>query len=141
MAWTRFPNEKGAISVIANGQSAHPLMFWLIRHIDVFRGTVSRRMHSRLQLYPGPPRRSNGHLDLAAQTQLTLVDGQQVVFALRIAPEHKGDSASGVDVEQAEELIIRMRPKDDPVMTRELLDHLFGSTNNYWTFWIRKHTC
>lgn len=45
---------------------------------------------------------AKGHLGLAAQTELTLVEGQRVTFVLRIAPEPKSDGGSGVDEEQAE---------------------------------------
>jgi GH15 family glucan-1,4-alpha-glucosidase len=227
---TKFLNEKGVVSVtdflprLENSESTRPLLFWLIRRVEVVRGTVPLRVecapafnyardphatqivpddtiplqfskqnkvvftsrpaaspylpkgtspqntsHSPLTLdlrflaesllenVPVPEvsletlnLSAKGHLGLAAQTQLTLVEGQRVTFVLRIAPEHKGDGGSGLDEEQAELLGIdyqklmagahKMRPKDDPVMTSELLDHLFVSTNNYWNSWIRKST-
>lgn len=45
---------------------------------------------------------AKGHLGLAAQAELTLVEGQRVTFVLRIAPEHRGNGGSGIDEEQAE---------------------------------------
>ncbi|KAG1810896.1 glycoside hydrolase family 15 protein [Suillus subaureus] len=229
---TKFLNEKGVVSVTdflprqENGKSTHPLLFWLIRRVEVVRGTVPLRVecapafnyardphatqivpddtiplqfskqnkvvftsrpaaspylasgaspqstsHSPLTLdlrflpeslldnVPVPEvsletldLSAKGHLGLAAQTELTLVEGQRVTFVLRIAPEHKGDGGSShsVDEEKAELLGVdyqklmvgaqKMRSKDDPVMTSELLDHLFLSTNNYWNSWIRKST-
>ncbi|KAG2130783.1 glycoside hydrolase family 15 protein [Suillus bovinus] len=227
---TKFLNEKGVVSVtdflprLENGESTHPLMFWLVRRVEVVRGTVPLRVecapafnyardphatqivpddtiplqfskqnkvvftsrpaaspylekgagaqntaHSPLTLdlrflpesllenVPVPEvslktlnLSAKGHLGLAAQTELTLVEGQRVTFVLRIAPEHKGNSGSGINEEQAELLGVnyqklmagahKMRSKDDPVMTSELLDHLFVSTNNYWNSWVRKST-
>ncbi|KAG1814133.1 glycoside hydrolase family 15 protein [Suillus variegatus] len=207
---TKFLNEKGVVSVtdflprLENGESTHPLLFWLIRRVEVVRGAVPLRVecapafnyardphatqivpddtiplskqnkvntsHSPLTLdlrflpesllenvpVPEVPLETldlsaKGHLGLAAQAELTLVEGQRVTFVLRIAPEHRGNGGSGIDEEQAELLGLnyqvelmagahKMRPKDDPVMTSELLDHLFVSTNNYWNSWIRKST-
>ncbi|KAG1769304.1 glycoside hydrolase family 15 protein [Suillus placidus] len=227
---TKFLNEKGVVSVtdflprVENAESTRPLLFWLIRRVEVVRGTIPLRVecapafnyardphatqivpddtiplqfskqnkviftsrpaaspylargaspqstsHNPLTLdlrflpeslldnVPVPEvsletlnLSAKGHLGLAAQAELTLVEGQRVTFVLRIAPEHKGDGGSGVDEEQAELLGVdyqklmagahKMRPKDDPVMTSELLDHLFVSTNNYWNSWIRKST-
>ncbi|KAG2038837.1 glycoside hydrolase family 15 protein [Suillus americanus] len=227
---TKFLNEKGVVSVTdflprqEDGESTRPLLFWLIRRVEVVRGTVPLRVecapafnyardphatqivpddtiplqfskqnkvvftsrpaaspylasgaspqntsHNPLTLdlrflpeslldnVPVPEvsletlnLSAKGHLGLAAQTELTLVEGQRVTFVLRIVPEHKGDGGSIVDEEKAELLGLdyqklmvgahKMRSKDDPVMTSELLDHLFVSTNNYWNSWIRKST-
>ncbi|KAG2069236.1 glycoside hydrolase family 15 protein [Suillus decipiens] len=226
---TKFLNEKGVVSVtdflprLEDGESTHPLLFWLIRRVEVVRGTVPLRVECApafnyardphaTQIVPddtiplqfskqnkvvftsrpaaspylakgASPQSTNnpltldlrflpesllenvpvpevslqtlnlsakGHLGLAAQAELTLVEGQRVTFVLRIAPEHKGDGGSGLDEELAKLLghdyqqlmadARKMRSKDDPVMTSELLDHLFVSTNKYWNSWIRKST-
>ncbi|KAG1884041.1 glycoside hydrolase family 15 protein, partial [Suillus subluteus] len=227
---TKFLNEKGVVSVTdflprqEDSKSTRPLLFWLIRRVEVVRGTVPLRVEcapafnyardphatqivpddtiplqfskqnkvvftsrpaaspylasgassqntshdpltldlrflpeSLLDNVPVPEvsletlnLSAKGHLGLAAQTELTLVEGQRVTFVLRIVPEHKGDGGSSVDEEKAELLGLdyqklmvgaqKMRSKDDPVMTSELLDHLFVSTNNYWNSWIRKST-
>ncbi|KAF9238102.1 glycoside hydrolase family 15 protein [Melanogaster broomeanus] len=34
----------------------------------------------------------------------------------------------------------KLRPKDDPFLTKQLLDNLFVATNSYWNSWIRKST-
>ncbi|KAG2127043.1 glycoside hydrolase family 15 protein [Suillus cothurnatus] len=227
---TKFLNEKGVVSVtdflprLENGKSTQPLLFWLIRRVEVVCGSVPLRVecapafnyardphatqivpddtiplqfskqnkvvftsrpaaspylasgaspqstsHSPLTLdlrflpeslldnVPLPEvsletlnLSAKGHLGLAAQAEFTLVEGQRVTFVLRIVPEHKGDGRSCVDEGQAELLGVdyhklmagaqKLRSKEDPVMTSELLDHLFVSTNNYWNSWIRKST-
>ncbi|KAG1739448.1 glycoside hydrolase family 15 protein [Suillus paluster] len=229
---TKFLNEKGVVSVTdflprqENGTSTRPLLFWLVRRVEVIRGTIPLRIECAPAFnYAQDPHDTNivpddtiplqfskqnkvvftsrpagtsppglgtgaspqstshspltldlrfvseslldnvavpevsletldlsakGHLGLAAKTELTLVEGQRLTFVLRIAPECKGDGGPGVDGEQAEMLGVNfeklmasahnMRPKDDPILTKELLEHLFVSTNSYWNAWIRKST-
>ncbi|OAX39910.1 glycoside hydrolase family 15 protein [Rhizopogon vinicolor AM-OR11-026] len=219
---TKFLNEKGVVCVTdflprqANGESTRPMLFWLIRRVEVIRGTLPLRVECAPAFnyardshdtqivdddsiplhYPkqkkavfasqpavaasdpnSPPLTldlrfvseslldnvaapevslktldlsAKGHLGMAVQTQLTLVEGQRVTFVLRIAPENMADGGSGKYGEQAEALGVnfekfmaganKLRPKDNPMLTKELLDNLFVSTNNYWNSWIKKST-
>ncbi|KIJ08003.1 glycoside hydrolase family 15 protein, partial [Paxillus involutus ATCC 200175] len=206
---TKFLNDKGVVSVTdflprqANGDSTRPMLFWLIRRVEVIRGKIpllvecapafnyARDKHttetvpdesvasckqdkvlfksdglsldlryvaeSTLENVPTPDVKLNlldlsarGHLGPAASCGLSLEEGQRVTFVLRISPEETGAPKIRPNQERADELGVpfekliasaaKMRPKDDPLLTHALLDHLFVSTNNYWSSWIRKST-
>ncbi|KAI9566575.1 glycoside hydrolase family 15 protein [Boletus coccyginus] len=93
---------------------------------------------------------SKGHLGPAAYCNLSLEEGQRVTFVFRICPKEgfraqfkptQGHADElGVPFEKVIRGVAKMCPDDDPVLTKELLDHLFVSTNNYWNSWIRRST-
>ncbi|KAF8837548.1 glycoside hydrolase family 15 protein [Paxillus ammoniavirescens] len=205
----RFLNDKGVVSVTdflprqANGDSARPMLFWLIRRVEVVRGKIpllvecapafnyARDKHatqivsdesvasckqdkvlfesdslnldlryvaeSTLENVSTPDVKLNlldlsarGHLGPAVSCGLSLEEGQRVTFVLRVSPEDTVAPKIRPNQERADELGVpfekliasaaKMRPKNDPLLTNVLLDHLFVSTNNYWSSWIRKST-
>ncbi|KAI6027945.1 glycoside hydrolase family 15 protein [Pisolithus microcarpus] len=93
---------------------------------------------------------NKGHLGPAMCCDLSLVEGQRVTFILRVCPEKAGTPEARPTQELADRLGIplevliagasKMRPQDDPLLTADLLEHLFRSTNDYWNNWIRKST-
>ncbi|KAH7908229.1 glycoside hydrolase family 15 protein [Hygrophoropsis aurantiaca] len=96
---------------------------------------------------------SKGHLGPGTCCDLALQEGQRVTFVLRIVPEGgvqpdvemlKPSQASadqlGISFERLMAGASKLRPKDDPVLSKELLEHLFVATNSYWNGWIRKST-
>lgn len=93
---------------------------------------------------------NKGHLGPAVCCDLSLVEGQRVTFILRVCPEKAGTPEARPTQELADRLGIplevliagasKMRPQDDPLLTADLLEHLFRSTNDYWNNWIRKST-
>ncbi|KIK80436.1 glycoside hydrolase family 15 protein [Paxillus rubicundulus Ve08.2h10] len=202
---TKFLNDKGVVSVTdflprqANGDSTRPMLFWLIRRVEVIRGKIplfvecapafnyARDKHtteivpdesvasckqdkvlfksdglnldlryvaeSTLENVSTPEVQLNlldlsarGHLGPAASCGLSLVEGQHVTFVLRISPEETADPKIRPSQERADELGVpfekliasaaRMRPKDDPLLTHNIVQ----STNSYWSSWIRKST-
>ncbi|KAF7303574.1 Glycoside hydrolase family 15 protein [Mycena indigotica] len=68
---------------------------------------------------------SKGHLGLAVQSEMLLVEGQCVTFILRSPPNGAESGASQYE---------------DPVLTKELVHGLLTSTNKYWNDWIRQST-
>ncbi|KIJ59288.1 glycoside hydrolase family 15 protein [Hydnomerulius pinastri MD-312] len=205
---TKFLNDKGVVSITdflprQDGESTRPLLFWLIRRVEVIRGTVPLRVEcapafnyardkhttafvpddsiqyckqtkalfksenlnldlrfvaeSTLENVPTPKvdleyldLSGKGHLGPATSCNLVLSEGQRVTFVLRICPEETLSSALRPDQERANKLGVsleklvagasKMRPKNDPALTKELLDNIFVSTNSYWNAWIRKST-
>ncbi|KAH7884928.1 glycoside hydrolase family 15 protein [Phlebopus sp. FC_14] len=206
---TKFLNEKGVVSVTdflprhANGDDNRPLLFWLIRRVEVVRGTMPVRVEcapafnyardphttsiipddsvhfckqakvsfksqnldldlrfvaeSTLENISAPDVQmellelsGKGHLGPGACCELQLEEGQRVTFVLRIPPHETLAPELKPDQERADKLGIsleklwvgasKMRPKDDPVLTKELLNNLFISTNAYWNAWVRKST-
>ncbi|KAG9312460.1 glycoside hydrolase family 15 protein [Chiua virens] len=205
---TKFLNEKGVVNVTdflprqENGDK-RPLLFWLIRRVEVVRGALPLRVEcapafnyardqhttqivaddtiplhtqnkvvfdsSNLKLdlryvvestadnVPVPEVNldlldlsSKGHLGPATYCDLSLQEGQRITFILRIRPDRAHPVQIRATQEHANELgvpldkvvkgVAKLRPDDDPALTKELLDHLFLSTNNYWNSWIRKST-
>jgi GH15 family glucan-1,4-alpha-glucosidase len=206
---TKFLNDEGVASVTdflprhANGETKRPLLFWLIRRVEVIRGSISLRAEcapafnyardqhtteivvddtvpshgqnkvifrspnldvdlryvaeSTIDNVPVPnvnlahlDLSSKGHLGSAAYCNLSLQEGQRVTFVFRICPK-EGFRANikatqehadqlGVPLEKVIKGVAKLRPDDDPALTKELLDSLFVSTNNYWSSWIRKST-
>ncbi|KIM60387.1 glycoside hydrolase family 15 protein [Scleroderma citrinum Foug A] len=93
----------------------------------------------------------NGHLGPSACCDFSLTESQRVTFVLRICPDKKAPAepkptqelADTLDVPLEQVLIegtSKLRPKDDPFLTKQFLEHLFLSTNKYWNNWIRKST-
>lgn len=93
---------------------------------------------------------SKGHRGPAVCCNLSLVEGQRITFILRTCTEKAGVPKTRPTQELADRLGIplevlvagasKMRPQDDPLLTADLLEHLFRSTNDYWNNWIRKST-
>ncbi|KAL4080532.1 glycoside hydrolase family 15 protein [Scleroderma citrinum] len=93
---------------------------------------------------------AKGHLGQSVCCNFSLVEGQRVTFVLRICPEKKAPTEPeptreladrlGVPLELLVDGTSKLRPKDDPLLTKALLEHLFHSTNEYWNNWIRKST-
>ncbi|KAL4066474.1 glycoside hydrolase family 15 protein [Scleroderma yunnanense] len=93
---------------------------------------------------------AKGHLGQSVCCNFSLVEGQRVTFVLRICPEKKAPTEPeptreladrlGVPLELLVDGTSKLRPKDDPLLTKVLLEHLFHSTNEYWNNWIRKST-
>ncbi|KAI9463813.1 glycoside hydrolase family 15 protein [Boletus coccyginus] len=206
---TKFLSDKGVVCVTdflpreANGETKRPLLFWLIRRVEIIRGTLPLRVEcapafnyardkhttevvaddtvqchvqnkavfsspnldvdlryvaeSTVDNVPAPEvdlglldLSSKGHLGPAAYCNLSLEEGQRVTFVFRICPKEgfraqfKPTQAHadefGVPFEKVIRGVAKMRPDDDPVLTKEFLDHLFVSTNNYWNSWIRRST-
>ncbi|KAG6334242.1 hypothetical protein ID866_4848 [Astraeus odoratus] len=202
---TKFLNDDGVVSVTdflprqANGDKSEPPLFWLIRRVEVVRGTAALRMecapafnyardshttefvpdnsvgycHQKKVLFksrdfdldlryvsdtaldnvPTPEVNidyldlsKQGHLGPAVACNLNLEEGQRVTFVLRICPDNLTLPESRPTQELADRLGIplecasKIRPRDDPLLTKELLEHLFISTNEYWNNWIRKST-
>ncbi|KAI5995051.1 glycoside hydrolase family 15 protein [Pisolithus albus] len=93
---------------------------------------------------------NKGHRGPAVCCNLSLVEGQRITFILRTCAEKAGVPKTRPTQELADRLGIplevliagasKMRPQDDPLLTADLLEHLFRSTNDYWNNWIRKST-
>ncbi|KAJ7708193.1 glycoside hydrolase family 15 protein [Mycena rosella] len=64
-----------------------------------------------------------GHLGLAVQADITLVEGQCVTFVLRTPPPDGAPPSM-----------------EDPTLSKELVSGLLASTNKYWNDWIRQST-
>ncbi|KAF8434283.1 glycoside hydrolase family 15 protein [Boletus edulis BED1] len=206
---TKFLNDKGVVSVTdflprqENGDTKRPLLFWLIRRVEVVRGTIPLRVEcapafnyardkhttevvvddsvlshtqnkavfespnlkvdlryvaeSTIDNVPIPEVNldlldlsSKGHLGPATYSKFSLEEGQRVTFVFRICPKEgfrapiKATQAQadelGVPLEKVIKGVAKLRPDDDPTLTKVLLDHLFVSTNKYWNSWIRGST-
>ncbi|KAG6372094.1 Six-hairpin glycosidase-like protein [Boletus reticuloceps] len=206
---TKFLNDKGVVSVTdflprqENGDTKRPLLFWLIRRVEVVRGSIPLRVEcapafnyardkhtteivvddsvlshtqnkavfespnlkvdlryvaeSTIDNVPIPEVNldlldlsSKGHLGPATYCNFSLEEGQRVTFVFRICPKEgfrapiKATQAHadelGVPLEKVIKGVAKLRPDDDPTLTKELLDHLFVSTNKYWSSWIRGST-
>ncbi|THU90642.1 glycoside hydrolase family 15 protein [Dendrothele bispora CBS 962.96] len=213
---TKFMNEQGVVSVTdflprqassVNIATTKPMLFWLIRRVEVIRGTMPIRiecapafnyardthktsiipddtipgMEQRKALFESkglcldlrytvestlenvsPPSpslsaldlSSKGHLGPAVFSELKLKEGQCVTFVLRIPPGGKlevGKGGTGADDttnkngenESEKEFmntIKKSRPGDDPYLTKDLINNLLHSTNQYWNDWIRRST-
>ncbi|EIW81645.1 glycoside hydrolase family 15 protein [Coniophora puteana RWD-64-598 SS2] len=91
-----------------------------------------------------------GHLGPSAVCDLVLEEGQRVTFVLRTPPTKATKPNAVPTQEKAEELGVslealaigtsKLRALDDPILTKELLERLFLSTNTYWNSWIRRST-
>jgi GH15 family glucan-1,4-alpha-glucosidase len=206
---TKFLSDKGVVCVTdflprqANGETKRPLLFWLIRRVEVIRGSLPLRVEcapafnyardkhnteivvddtipfhtqnkvvfrspnldldlryvaeSTTDNVPAPEVNlglldlsSKGHLGPATYCNLSLEEGQRVTFVFRICPE-EGFRAQikptqayadelGVPLDKVMRGVAKLRPDDDPALTKDLLDRIFVSTNSYWTSWIRRST-
>ncbi|KAL5524214.1 hypothetical protein ACEPAF_9354 [Sanghuangporus sanghuang] len=91
-----------------------------------------------------------GHLGLGVCCDLNLAEGQVVTFVLRVPPDTPPPAGTRPTRLQARQLGVpmqslvigasKLRSKDDPVLTAELLSFLLKDTNKYWISWIRKST-
>ncbi|KZV94567.1 glycoside hydrolase family 15 protein [Exidia glandulosa HHB12029] len=206
---TKFLSEEG-VAVVTDflprqsdpQLSNKPLLFWLIRRVEVIRGRMPIRMEcapafdyarakhdtdfvadtsvaatdqskvifksDQLSLdlryiadgadsIPGPQVKlkpldlsKNGHLGLAACADIDMYDGQVVTFVLRIPPGHQTLDDRRPTKEQIEQLGIpievvikgaqKLRSKEDPLLTDELIRNLLSDTNKYWKNWISRST-
>lgn len=92
--------------------------------------------------------RHQGHLGISAYTEFELTEGQAVTFILRTPTEHS--NAPRPTEEQAVQAGIpydvllrgaaKLRPRDDPIITKELTAILLKETKAYWRSWIGKST-
>ncbi|KAL5482311.1 hypothetical protein ACEPAI_8905 [Sanghuangporus weigelae] len=91
-----------------------------------------------------------GHLGLGVCCDLNLAEGQVVTFVLRVPPDTPPPVGTRPTRLQAKQLGVpmqslvigasKLRSKDDPVLTAELLSFLLKDTNKYWISWIRRST-
>lgn len=205
---TKFLSEDGVAVVTDFLPRQHeqntdkPLLFWLIRRVEVIRGRMPIRMecapafdyargrhetdfvadtsvevttqskvvfkseHLSLDLryvaegidgIPAPVCKlrpldltKQGHLGLSAYADIDLVDGQAVTFVLRVPPGHQTLDDRRPTKEQIEKLGIpvdvvvkgaqKLRSKEDPMLTGELVRSLLNDTNKYWQGWISRST-
>ncbi|KAL5501916.1 hypothetical protein ACEPAH_9177 [Sanghuangporus vaninii] len=88
-----------------------------------------------------------GHLGLGVYCDLNLAEGQVATFVLRVPPDAPPPAGTRPTRLQAKQLGVpmqslvigasKLRSKDDPVLTAELLSFLLKDTNKYWISWIR----
>ncbi|KAL5519704.1 hypothetical protein ACEPAG_1364 [Sanghuangporus baumii] len=91
-----------------------------------------------------------GHLGLGVCCDLDLAEGQVVTFFLRVPPDSPPPAGTRPTRLQAKQLGVpmqslvigasKLRSKDDPILTAELLSFLLKDTNKYWISWIRRST-
>ncbi|KAH7105779.1 Six-hairpin glycosidase [Auriculariales sp. MPI-PUGE-AT-0066] len=94
--------------------------------------------------------RHKGLQSIGAFSDFQLMDGQAVTFVLRIPPENSSDPETRPTKEQIQQLGIpmevvitgsqKLRARDDPMLTEELLRTLLSATNQYWQNWISRST-
>ncbi|TBU39361.1 glycoside hydrolase family 15 protein [Dichomitus squalens] len=216
---TKFLNEEGVATVTdylprqPSSATARPLLAWLIRRVEVIRGTMplrvecapafnyarsphttdididtsvaaaepadsptaphhtavfdSKEANLKLDLryvaehvlddLPDPEVQFHyldlehkGHKGKGVWTEITLREGQVVTFVLRTPPEvhlpaqarptHKTARELGVPYDKLVAGASSLRPRDDPILTKELLRELLEQTNRYWTSWIGRST-
>lgn len=205
---TKFLSEEGVAVVTdflprqSEIKTTKPLLFWLIRRVEVIRGRVPLRMecapafdyarapHTTDILPDTSVEKTNqskavfksdqltldlryvaegvdgikepsvqlrpldlskrGHLGPAVCSEFELHDGQAVTFVLRIPPGHNTLDDRRPTKEQVESIGLpidvvikgaqKLRAKDDPLLTAELLHGLQHDTNKYWQGWISRST-
>ncbi|KAH8108577.1 glycoside hydrolase family 15 protein [Phellopilus nigrolimitatus] len=94
--------------------------------------------------------REKGHLGEGVCCDMLLEEGQAVTFVLRTPPEHAPPKMSKPTRTRADQMGVpmqslvlgasKLRARDDPLLTAELLASLLKDTNRYWHAWIRKST-
>ncbi|KAF5365314.1 hypothetical protein D9758_005431 [Tetrapyrgos nigripes] len=110
---------------------------------------------------------SKGHLGPGVCSEMTLTEGQCITWVLRIAPgtaitpddvrtpvtgvstpdpnrelgDDYGKLSSGAKASiPGQKILGKVRPGNDPFLTKELVHTLLFSTNKYWNDWIRNST-
>ncbi|KAF9511362.1 glycoside hydrolase family 15 protein [Hydnum rufescens UP504] len=185
---TKFLNEKGVANVIdylpldSKYTSARPFLPWLIRRVEVTRGTLRMRLEiapafnycrdphdttivrddSVLQPQDKVVFKSKDlQLDLRvlplalisdsgpSQAEFDLTEGQAVTFILRTPPPPNKvpPRPTAVQAEQAGvpydvllKGVSKMRLRDDPVLSKDLVTSLLTATTLFWRSWIGKST-
>ncbi|TFY53353.1 hypothetical protein EVJ58_g9498 [Rhodofomes roseus] len=157
---TKFLNDQGVATVTdylprqAKSAPTKPLLTWLIRRVEVIRGTMPLRMECAPAFdYARAPHTMEIVADASIPTiysSSSPAPHKKVLFAsaranlaldLRYVAESLLDN---VDVPAVQlELVMGasdLRPPEDPFLTKQLLQRLLDDTNQYWNSWIRQST-
>ncbi|KAF8323514.1 Six-hairpin glycosidase, partial [Cantharellus anzutake] len=93
--------------------------------------------------------RHQGHLGLSVYAEFELAEGQAVTFILRTPPTKSNRSPQLTEDQAVQagipyDILLRgaakMRPRDDPLINKELMAILLKETKAYWRGWIGKST-
>ncbi|KAJ7171267.1 glycoside hydrolase family 15 protein [Mycena filopes] len=176
---TKFMNERGVVSItdflprqptVSGAAPKKPLLPWLIRRVEVIRGTVPLRM----ECAPAFDYARAAHTTTLSPSGAALFESPALTLDLRLVTEstmpasvapptvqltlldltEKGHLGPGVQTEleleegQCVTFVLRTPPGpnattnagEDPPLTKELVNALLTGTNKYWNDWIRQST-